>query len=63
MITAALWLLMNASTLVDWGQTRTIAHHPDQYHEAFNPVLGDHPSRRNVDAWFLGSLAVNNGTK
>jgi len=59
--TITLWVLMNMSIMADWGQTRYIAHHPDQYYEAFNPILGNHPSTRKVDAWFLGALAVNNG--
>lgn len=52
---------MNASIVADWGQTRYIANHPQQYHEAFNSILGEHPSIKRVDAWFLGSLAVSNG--
>jgi hypothetical protein len=59
--TLALWFLMNASLVADWGQTRYIASHPQQYREAVNPILGEHPSIHRVDAWFLGSLAVNNG--
>jgi hypothetical protein len=59
-MTFALWLLMNLSIVADWGQTRYVATHPT-YHEAFNPILGDHPSTRKVDAWFLGALVANNG--
>jgi hypothetical protein len=29
-------------TIVDWGQTRDIAKHPQQYSE-MNPLLGKHP--------------------
>ena len=61
MTTTVLWLLMNLSIIADWGQTRYIANHPEQYHEAFNPILGNHPSTGRVDAWFVGALVVNNG--
>lgn len=60
-MTLALWILMNLYITADWGQTRYIAHNPQQFHEEFNPVIGEHPSIHTVDAWFLGSLAVNNG--
>jgi hypothetical protein len=52
---------MNMAIVADWGQTRYIANHPEQCHEAFNPALGHHPSTGRVDAWFVGALAVNNG--
>ena len=52
---------MNASIATDWGQTRYIASHPQQYEEVENPFLGRHPSMGKVNAWFIGSLAVNNG--
>jgi len=52
---------MNLSIITDWGQTRYIAHHPQEYRESFNPVLGEHPSIGRVDAWFVGALVVNNG--
>lgn len=58
-MTFALWLLMNLSIAADWGQTRYIAKHPDQYHE-MNPILGDHPSTGDVNRYFIGSLALNN---
>ena len=61
MTTAVLWALMNLAIVADWGQTRYIAQHPQEYYEAFNPVLGAHPSVGKVDAWFIGALAVNNG--
>jgi hypothetical protein len=35
-------------TIVDWGQTRDIAKHPQQYSE-MNPLLGKHPSLDKVD--------------
>jgi len=61
MTTAFLWLAMNAVIVMDWGQTRYGAMHPQQYEEVENPFLGKHPSVGRVNAWFLGSLAVNNG--
>lgn len=59
--TLALWVLMNAAIISDWGQTRYIADHPNIYWEETNPFLGRHPSMGKVNAWFVGSLAVNNG--
>ena len=63
MTTLALWLLMNASIVADWGQTRYIADHPDRYCETGPAKLfiGSHPHRDRVDAYFIGSLVVNNG--
>ena len=52
---------MNLSILADWGQTRYIAHHPEQYNEEFNPLIHGHPSIRKVDAYFAGVLIFNNG--
>lgn len=61
MTTFLLWIAMNTAIITDWGQTRYGAHHSQQYYEQSNPVLRGHPSIHKVDAWFLGSLAVNNG--
>ena len=44
--------------VVDWGQTLEIADNPGQYHER-NPVLGDHPSRGRVNAWFAGTALLH----
>ena len=52
---------MNAAIVMDWGQTRCGATHPQEYREVTNPFLGEYPSVGRVNAWFLGSLAVNNG--
>lgn len=52
---------MNTAIVMDWGQTRHIASRPQQYEEVENPFLGRHPSMGKVNAWFIGSLAVNNG--
>ena len=38
--------------IVDWGQTLDIADHPDRWHEN-NPFLGSHPSRGEVNRWFI----------
>jgi hypothetical protein len=38
--------------VVDWGQTLTIADNPDKWHE-HNPVLGTHPSRGEVNNYFI----------
>ena len=42
--------------MVDWGQTRDIAKNPDKYHEK-NPILGEHPSTKEVDRYMAASLA------
>ncbi len=62
-MTFALWLLMNASIVADWGQTRYIASHPQQYSESgpAQMFIGSHPHRDKVDAYFIGSLLLNNG--
>jgi hypothetical protein len=44
-------LSITAHTL-DWGQTRYIAANPDRYRET-NVFLGEHPTRGQVDAYFL----------
>jgi hypothetical protein len=45
-----------ATIIVDWGQTRYIAKHPDQYDEN-NIILGKHPSVEKVNAYFVGYIA------
>jgi len=40
--------------VADWGQTLEVANHPDEYHET-NPVLGSHPSRGRVNAYFIAT--------
>jgi hypothetical protein len=44
-----------SALVVDWGQTRYIAKHPERYRET-NPILGDHPSVGRVNAYFAGSI-------
>lgn len=38
--------------ITDYAQTRTIAQHPEQWHEQ-NSILGLHPSAGQVDRYFL----------
>jgi hypothetical protein len=45
--------------VIDWGQTRDIAKNPDEYHEAYNPLLGNHPSKDKVDLWFLTTTVTH----
>lgn len=42
---------------VDWLQTIYIALHPAQFYER-NPILGLHPTVRQVNAYFLACLAL-----
>jgi len=44
-------------TIIDWGQTRHIAKNPDKYFER-NGVLGDHPSKKDVDTYFAAYIAL-----
>jgi hypothetical protein len=43
-------------TIIDWGQTRNIAKHPDDYGES-NPILGRHPSVGRVNTYFPLAIA------
>lgn len=45
-----------ALTVVDWGQTLDIAD--DRTYHEHNPILGNHPDRERVNAWFATSLVV-----
>jgi len=42
----------------DWGQTRYIAQHLDEYYE-LNPILGRHPKTKNIDLYFLSALVIH----
>lgn len=44
--------------VVDWGQTRYIAGHPEEFYE-HNPILGRHPSEGEVNAYFAGTLVAH----
>jgi hypothetical protein len=43
---------------VDWRQTRYIAKNPDKYYE-MNPMLGKHPSTKEVDAYFITTAILH----
>ena len=53
----ALGAVTLTATVIDWGQTRSIAKHPEQWRET-NRVLGEHPSAGRVDAYFIGVIAA-----
>jgi hypothetical protein len=42
---------------MDWRQSRYAAEHPALYREV-SPVLSEHPSTGQVDAYFIGSVAT-----
>lgn len=42
--------------VIDWGQTRYIATHPERFRE-LNPMIGEHPSVGGVNRYFLASGA------
>ncbi len=44
----------------DWMQTKYIATHGNEYRE-MNPILGEHPSKGQVNAYFAGLAAFNVG--
>ena len=44
-----------AALVVDWGQTRYIAKHPEAYRE-MNIFLGEHPSVGRVNTYFTGVI-------
>lgn len=44
--------------VVDWGQTRYIAKHPDKYEER-NPLIGRHPSTGRVDIYMGSTLLLH----
>jgi len=46
--------------VIDWGQTRYIAQHPDQFYEAESAwAIGKHPDTGTVDAYMLGTAAAH----
>jgi len=49
---------ITAMQIIDWGQTRNIASHPESFRES-NPIMGNHPSKGSVDAYFLLSIPVH----
>lgn len=53
-------MVLGAMTM-DWLQTRYIASHGNEYRET-NPMLGEHPSKGQVNAYFAGLAAFNVAT-
>lgn len=45
-------VLALVSTILDWSQTRYIAKNPIRYRE-LNPILGEHPTVGEVNAYFI----------
>ena len=50
-------LVLTATLLADWGQTRYIIKHPEQYHET-NVYLGAHPSSGRINVYFATVIGV-----
>lgn len=48
--------IYTALHVMDWAQTRTIAQNPERWRE-MNPILGAHPTTREVDQYFAITLA------
>jgi hypothetical protein len=46
--------------ILDWGQTRYIAKHPETYYEK-NIFFGRHPSVGQVDTYFFNTLWLHAG--
>lgn len=42
----------------DYGQTRTIAQHPERWVE-YNPVIGKHPTLGRVNLYFLAAPIIS----
>lgn len=45
---------------IDRRQTLKIADHPEKWRE-LNPILGEHPSRKEVNRYFLGTALIHTG--
>ncbi len=55
-----LWGTYTASWLIDFGQTRYIAEHPDTYWEEQSAYLiGKHPSVGRVNNFFVAQYVLN----
>lgn len=50
-VDTALGITTAALIITDWGQTRYMAKHPDQFMEN-NRILGDHPTVSKVNTYF-----------
>lgn len=46
--------------IADWGQTRYISQ-SEWFREAYNPILGSHPSTSKVDNYFFWTLMIHYG--
>ena len=51
------WQLLH---LADWGQTLDLAAQPNKYYE-YNPILGSHPSRSQVNLYMAASALLHLG--
>jgi hypothetical protein len=51
----SIWLGLHT---VDWKQTQTIAHHPNEWEE-LNPILGKHPSVGQVNSYMLSWMILH----
>ena len=51
-------LTFAALVVVDWGQTLNIADHPTK-HKEYNPILGRHPSRGDVNLYMPLAIIVH----
>ena len=46
--------------VIDWGQTRYIAQHPDQFYESESAwAIGHHPTTGRVDAYMAESAVLH----
>ncbi len=51
-------ILWQGVNVIDWGQTRYIAKHPEKYQEN-NPIIGKHPSTGAVDIYMASSALLH----
>lgn len=51
--------IFTALMVADWGQTRYIAKHPDQYYEKINKILDSQPSPRSVNNYFMAATVAH----
>lgn len=54
-----MWIAMNTGFVVDWAQTRYIADHPEDHYET-NTILGPHPTTKEVNLYFIGTIIEAN---
>ncbi len=58
-VNQGLLVASTAALACDWGQThRAAANGWGEFHEA-NPVMGTHPDTGVVNAYFVGTIAMN----